>query len=260
VAVKFILLATQRTGSTWVRDMLNSHPDVKVYNELFLRGAKGVPKWQPNDIQFASTFLEERAGTPRVLTRRYWTIKLLDRIFDQPTVQAAGFKLMYEQALSSPEILPYAAIKRVAVIHLVRRNLLDVIVSSKLAEASGIYHVATDDRPALHQVGDTLAHVKVRLDPTEIIQTITRLARVTRAVRAWLRITRTPTHEVLYEDLLSGPSAFGPMLRFLGLDDETAAGLHSALRRRNRSPRLEVIENVAEIQQSLSGTRFEAFL
>lgn len=260
MAAGFILLATQRTGSTWVQEMLNSHPGVKVYNEFFLRGAKGTPQWKPNDIEFANAFLEERARPPKAVTRRYWTVKFLDRIFDQPTVRVVGFKLMYDQALYSPEVLLYAAVRRIAVIHLVRRNLLDVVVSSKLAEASGIYHIATDDRAPLYREAAALTDLKIRLDPAEVIRTLTWLAREVRMVRAWLRMTRTPTCEVEYEELVAAPMLFGGILTFLGLEHGAASDLRSALQRRNTLPRAEVIENFAEIERSLSGTQFESFL
>jgi LPS sulfotransferase NodH len=256
----FILLATQRTGSSWVQEMLNSHPDVAVYNELFLQGAQGYPLWEPNDIEFANTFLQEKARTPMVLTRRYWTIKFLDRIFDQPSVQAAGFKLMYRQALSSPEVLPYVAVKRIAVIHLVRRNLLDVVISSKLAEASGIYHVAADGRPPLSEGSQALTELKIRLEPAEVISRLTRLAREVRIVSAWLKMTRTPTCEVVYEELVADLEGFGRILNFLGLEHEATSGLRSALQKRNVAPRSEVIENLEEIESRLSGTPFESFL
>jgi LPS sulfotransferase NodH len=233
---------------------------MKVYGELFLRDAQGTPLWEPSDIQFANAFLEERARQPKAVTRRYWTIKLLDRIFDQRTVRAVGFKLMYHQALYSPEILPYAAVKRIAVVHLVRRNLLDVMISSKLAEASGVYHVATDDRPTLSSGSVALTDLKIRLEPAEVIQTLKRLAREVRMARAWLRMTRTPTCEVEYEELIATPMELGRVLNFLGLEHGAASDLRSALQRRNASPRSEVIENFAEIERSLSGTPFESFV
>ena len=43
--VKFVMLTTQRSGSTWVIDMLNSHPRVVAYSELFLETSKERPVW-----------------------------------------------------------------------------------------------------------------------------------------------------------------------------------------------------------------------
>ena len=40
---KYVLFAKQRSGSTWVIDLLNSHPDVVGYAELFLYDMWGEP-------------------------------------------------------------------------------------------------------------------------------------------------------------------------------------------------------------------------
>jgi len=36
--IKFVLLTTQRSGSTYVRLWLNSHPDIRCHSEIFFRG------------------------------------------------------------------------------------------------------------------------------------------------------------------------------------------------------------------------------
>gem|GEM_PF-3850238 len=43
--VKFVVLTTQRSGFTWVIEMLNSHPCVVTYSELFLETSKERPVW-----------------------------------------------------------------------------------------------------------------------------------------------------------------------------------------------------------------------
>jgi LPS sulfotransferase NodH len=42
---KFIILTTQRSGSTWLTDLLNNHPHVRCYSELFLN------RDRPNEIK-----------------------------------------------------------------------------------------------------------------------------------------------------------------------------------------------------------------
>lgn len=256
----FILLATQRTGSSWVQEMLNSHPQLKVYNELFLPDARGTPIWEPRDVEFATSFVEASATPPAIITRRYWTIIYLRRLLDQRGPQVVGFKYMYDQVPHSPEVLVYAAVKRVRVVHLIRWNLLDTVISVKMALASRLYHLPTDGRPPIPWLASDQADVRIRLDPGELVAELTKLARERRIVRSWLRLTRTPVLEVQYERLVAEPSRFAEILRFLGVADREDPNLSSGLKKLRSAPREDVIENFSEVEATLAGTSFEAFL
>jgi LPS sulfotransferase NodH len=260
LATPFILLATQRTGSSWVQEMLNSHPDLKVYSELFLPDARGLPLWEPSDFEFARSFVDARARRPRIVTRRYWTLAYLRRLFDQGISEKVGFKYMYDQVRHSPEVLPYAAVARVPVVHLIRRNLLDTVVSSELARASGLYHLPTDGRPPIPWLASERTEVKIRLEPREVMTQLTRLTRQRRRVRSWLRLSRTRTFEVEYEALVADPSRFGTILAFLGIQDPDVSVLGSSLKKLRTEPRSQVIANYAELESTLTGTPFETFL
>lgn len=260
MAVPFILLATQRTGSSWVQEMLGSHPDVTVYTELFLADATGFPIWEPTDVEFANTFLESRVKPPAAVTRAYWTIRYLRRIFDHSDVNAVGFKYMYDQIRRSPAVLPYAALRRVKVVHLIRRNLLDTVISLKLAAASGLFHLAADGRQAVPWWPSERVETTVRLEIPELLGQLRKLARERRAVRAWLAATRTPTYEVGYESVAGDPAAFGPVLAFLGLPPADAPRLQSGLQKLRIRPQAEVVENYPDVQEALSGTDYEPFL
>jgi LPS sulfotransferase NodH len=260
MATPFILLATQRTGSSWVQEMLNSHPDLKVYSELFLAGALGMPLWQPNDIEFAESFVDARAHPSGLIARRYWGVRYLRRLFDQDGCRAVGFKYMYDQVRHSPEVLAYAALSRVPVVHLIRSNLLDTVISSKRALATGLYHAPTDGRPPIPWLASDQTDVKIRLDPNEVVGELKRLTRERQLVRAWLRLTRTPTSEVQYEALVADPSRFGSILSFLGVPSGDVPLLGSALKKLRTEPRSEVVANFSEVESTLAGTPFEGFL
>jgi LPS sulfotransferase NodH len=258
VATAFILLATQRTGSTWVQEMLNSHPDLKVYSEMFLSYASGRPMWEPNDIEFANTYLEARARRPARLSRHYWTVRYLQRLFHQPGVGAVGFKCMYNQLRPNPAIAAYAASARVRVVHLVRRNLLDTVISAKLAEARGVYQLAGDGRPPIPWSPTEVNEAKVWLEPAWTVAELRRLSRERDWIRFALRLLRVATCELVYEDLVRDPRQFDRALRFLGV--ASGAELHSGLRKLNVHPPLEVVENVQELESALSATPYERFL
>jgi LPS sulfotransferase NodH len=255
----FILLATQRTGSSWAQEMLHSHPALKVYSELFLPDARGMPMWEPSDFEFAASFVASRSRPPAVLTRRYWTIQYLRRLFDQRD-QVVGFKYMYDQIPHSPEVLAYAAAARVPVVHLIRRNLLDTVISAKRAEVSRMYHVPTDGRQPIPWLTNERAEVRVRIGPEELLSELARLARERRRIQSWLRLSRTPTLEIEYEALVADPSRFREILGFVGVGCPEAPRLQSGLAKVRLEPRSQALVNYAELQSALSGTPFEVFL
>lgn len=255
----FILLATQRTGSSWVQEMLNSHPALKVYSELFLPDARGMPMWEPSDFEFAANFVETRSRPPAILTRRYWTVKYLRRLFDQGE-EIVGFKYMYDQIRHSPEVLAYAAAVRLPVVHLIRRNLLDTVISAKRAEASRLYHVPTDGRQPIPWLTNERTPVRVRISPGEVLDELSRLARERRRIRGWLRLSRTPALEVEYETLVADPSRFRPILNFVGARRADVPRLESGLAKVRTESRSEAVVNYGELESALIGTPFEAFL
>jgi hypothetical protein len=238
--------------------MLNSHPALKVYSELFLPEARGVPMWEPKDIVFANTYLEERMRRPGMLFRPFLTMNYVRYVFDQPDVDAVGFKFMYDQARYSPSVLGYAAIAGIRVVHLVRRDLLDTLISSELARARRLYHVASDNRPVIPWASSELVEQRIRLDPADTLSELTELSRERRRMRRWLRVARIRTHEVVYEDLVRDPQQFGRILDFLSVD--SAAELESSLQKLNNTPKSEAVENFDELARSLAGTAFEPFV
>lgn len=257
MTVPFILLATQRTGSSWVQETLNSHPNLKVYTELFIAGSRGMPLWEPNDIEFLNTYWETHARRPRRLTHHYWTVRYLQRVFDQPGWAAVGFKYMYDQVRHTPPVLAYAAARRIRVVHLIRRNLLDVVISNQRALHTGIFHMAADGRPPIPWAPAELDRTRFRLDPGQVLGELHRLERERELARRWLRATRTPTVEVEYEALLADPRRFGDILSFLGAEP---AELSSGLRKIGTEPRAAVVENLPELEAALAGTPFAGFL
>jgi LPS sulfotransferase NodH len=258
--VPFIVLATQRTGSSWVQEMLNSHPAMRVYTELFVAEASGYPMWEPSDIEFVNSYLEARVGFPRFVARPYWGIRYLHSIFDQQGVRAVGLKYMYNQIKRSPEVMPYVAARRAKVVHLIRANMLDTVISAELARTTGLYHLAGDDRPPVPWWPSERVERKVRLGLPELLNDLRRLSRERERIRTWLRLTRTPTLEVEYETLAHDTEAFGHVLEFLGFPGSDAALLRSGLQKVRTNAQADVLENLAEVREALVATPYEVFL
>jgi LPS sulfotransferase NodH len=244
---KFVVLSTQRSGSTWVVDMLNSHPRVVAYSELFMHGGEGRPRWgTAQDLLYWQTFIGEKGGGR--LARQYWLWHYLGRAFAaRPGIDAVGFKLMYSQLtrIAKP-LMPALWLKRARIIHLVRRNSLDVVLSKEAGSArDGVLH-ARD--------GQDIESVRVRLSPEDLLARMTAHERAVAGARVRFKRVGVPYHEVVYEDLVEDEqSGFDALFRFLEVEPQRVS---SSLQKVNPTAHEQLIENYGEVRAALEGTPF----
>ena len=114
---RFCILTTQRSGSAWLVNLLDSHPQLIALYELFLdrRGDN------QNFLNFSELKLGSRRRRPGV------TGEYLTALEHYPVESSCiGFKLMYSQLYKYPELFFYLALRRFQVIHFVREKFLDV--------------------------------------------------------------------------------------------------------------------------------------
>lgn len=230
--------------------MLDSHPAVVCYSELLLQGGQGVPTYGGSkDVPFWETYVATARSSTSLgheLLYRY-----LDTAVFRPRrgIVAIGLKLMYGQAGSHPEFLDYVVDRGVRVVHLVRRNLLDIIVSKEVAVARDVFHA---------REGEAVPPVRVRLNTGELKRRLSEDAERIDRERARYRALGVPYTEVVYEELAADPSRFDEVLGFL----EVPSGppLTSTLRRLNSAPHHELIENYDEVADTLRDTRFASLL
>ncbi len=143
---KFVVLTSQRSGSAWLISILRKLENTSAYGELFL-GRKRVPGKMEWDSDFAyPRFIETEASGLAI--RPLSVFSYLDELYRQPG--AVGFKLMYSQLRQYPEILAYLVRHHISVVHLVRQNHLDVVISGAVAARTGQTHLLIDQP----QLGD----------------------------------------------------------------------------------------------------------
>src|SRR3954447_6645289 len=111
-ATPFVILATQRTGSSWVGQMLGSHPAVGMSFELFdPRGER---------FQYFAGYVRQRTTRHNPFNRARLCFPYLDRRFaPRSDFDAIGFKLMYSHVKANPAVALYIASHRVRIVHLV---------------------------------------------------------------------------------------------------------------------------------------------
>jgi len=244
----FVVLSTQRSGSTWVVDMLTSHPRVVAYSELFMHGGEGTPKWgQEQGLEYWQTYSR---GKHR-LAKPYWLWHYLGEAFDErPYADAIGFKLMYSQLtrISRP-LMPMLWLKRVRIIHLIRRNALDVALSKEAGAArEGRLH-ARD--------GEDVEQVGLNLDTDTLLRRMTLHERAIAGARVRFKRVGLPYTEVVYEDLAADESGFAHLFEVLGFEP---APVTSSLQKLNPTSHEELIQNYGEVRDALAETEFAGLL
>ena len=129
---KYIVLATQRTGTNLIANLLKSHSNIVSYFEIFDKKnsqlGKGFKPFTNNNVyklsvRFPIEFLNQ------YIFRNY-----------SEKIEAVGFKLMYNQ-LSENKINKIINFQdnSINIIHLKRKNKLKTLVSYKLAEKNNSF-------------------------------------------------------------------------------------------------------------------------
>ncbi len=247
----FVLLSRQRSGSTWLMDLLDSHPEVRVYDELFNSEGYGPPRVGRNrDILCWKSYAALHRPKGRLAKLRLYFAYLDSQVYcRRPGVAVTGFKLMYNQAATEMAVLAYLNVHHASIVHLIRRNYLDAILSQETSRARGVFHV---------EVGAELEAMRVELDTCSLLDRLAdREAEVAAATR-FFSAAGLPYHEVYYEDLLGGPEALKPVLRFLRVREDRA--LSSCYAKVNSTDHRQLIANYDAVRATLAGTRFADLL
>lgn len=226
--------------------MLTSHPRVVAYSELFMHGGVGTPRWgKEKDLPYWQTYIADKRGGR--LTRPYWLWRYLGQALDErPGADAIGFKLMYSQLTSiAKPLMPALWLKRVRIIHLIRRNALDVVLSKEAGEARrGVLHA---------HAGEEVESVRVRLSTDDLMKRLTAHERAIAGARVRFKKVGLPYREVVYEDLVTDEAEFASLFEFLGVEP---APVSSSLQKVNPTEHEDLIENYGEVRDALEGTKF----
>jgi LPS sulfotransferase NodH len=152
--VNFILLGHPRSGSTLLTLALQSHPDIRMFGELFHAEF-------PMRLRAFGYGIRCRPSQRMSLERtRGWAYTyhqdggqfLKDLVFGDASDDAplaTGFKFFYDHARVEPrENSAWDYLRQnqdVRIVHIFRRNLFDCLVSIKTAERSKVWEVEVDD-------------------------------------------------------------------------------------------------------------------
>jgi hypothetical protein len=256
--MRSIILASQRSGSTFLAKCLNNHSQARCPNaELLL----------PNDWADRLRFLRQAGkDLDRYFTQGLIPPKVLDahrrnkppwapweELDDQELAPVMVAKIMHNQMLGSPSLDHYVLSDTdIRVIHLRRGNLLKQHVSNMLTRRSKEL-----SRPP-HATGPVRA-AAIRIRPRVAIWHM----RVVRALHNWYsrRLSRHPKIELVYETLIEAnrlsDRSSTLICELLHLEPEP---LSAGLVKVNPDSLRDIVTNYAELAQALTGTEFEEFL
>ena len=243
----FIVFTTNRSGSEWLISTLNNFQGVSAHGELFLPRVRNLDKkW---DADFAYTrFFETKFEKPTF--RPFSVFSYLDTLYSTPG--KVGFKVMYKQLGLYPEIMVYLIRHRIRVIHLVRKNHLDVMLSYAVKAKVGQAHLL-----AGQSAPDKL---QVELDTANLVGKLSWLERQQSMARKFLTWCRLSHIEVAYEDMVRDQARYFQLIRdFLSIDPGQQTP-QSPLTRTRRGCHREMISNYDQVRKALADSQFAGLL
>lgn len=242
---KFVVLTSQRSGSTWLVDLLNNHPDISAASELFLGRST---QEDPHGYSFNQFYYYKKRT---LAIRPFSTFLYLQKFENDAKNGAAGFKLMHSQLRFLLELIPWFVIRRYRIIRLTRRNHLNKIISAKLRRETNIAHLK--DRSGITQ------EAEVYLDPQETLNKIQYKERQKKRMDFLAEYLPNPSLYITYNQLRNDcTSAMNKVADFLQVEkQEKWKSKHKKINKKSQEGRLE---NYLEVKSVLSQTSFKKLL
>eukprot|EP00438_Fugacium_kawagutii_P036441 Skav213602 [mRNA] locus=scaffold1971:57979:59001:+ [translate_table: standard] len=258
----FVVLTTQRSGSTWFGEALGKQPEVFFGHERLMHFS-----FKKESVPAA----EWESATDKVL-------ETICELAKQEGKQIAGFKLMYDQVkgplqsvnnskIRKPLLLPngtwfqnYLFARKVHIIHLVREAVI-LHVASDIQTAMDIKKLNLTGNQTHHATDPQIAAARMKAEKIHITKRHLDKLNILEAQHfAWLHYVQRsglPYLYVSYEDLLSyrRDTLFHMALQFLGVKDlKNYPPLQSTFQQLHPSPCEDRIADFVEVQRMINGT------
>lgn len=239
---EFVVLSFARTGSNFLIEMLNFHPNLKCHGELFApKGIyyRGNYRW----LNKRSDFWTKLRDWFPLCSLRFFQFSLLSS-------RVVGFKLFDEHSQWVRQfVLSREETKKIL---LLRRNFLRAEISLQIAKK-------TD---AWVQFSNNQEREKIVFDVVGFWEHLGSVRKFEEEVEEFLKSTGQSYVKLFYEDI-NGADLGKKMMeivRFLGLDVYEFQEKQVRLRKQNPHSIRELVTNYEEIEASLVGTECEWML
>jgi LPS sulfotransferase NodH len=230
----FLLLASARTGSNLLKDLLGGHSKVVCHGEIF-----------NSDVEEFGGFDWARSYS--------WRRQLhVSTHFNRPlcsTRTTVGFKVFLSQLedmnlslTSFLEFLPSAS----KVVVLYRENILERYVSLKIAEKTQVWYADTLDELNKTQ------NETIEVDPKAFVGFAENEIEVWTAALEQLKASKTPFFITSYEELVANrPGVMSELFAFLGLSVADCVRTRPHCLRQNPDPLEKKISNFDKVRKIL---------
>jgi LPS sulfotransferase NodH len=145
----------------------------------------------------------------------------------------------------------YFLYHQVRVIHLVRKNPLDLLISIAVKRKLAQAHRLAIEPP--------MEGVQVELNTGTLIKKLQIKQKRMNRARNLLRWSGLRQMEVGYEELQKDPSIFSGLCRFLSIESDGKMP-ESKFQKIRRESHVQVLKNYSEVRQVLEGTRYLVYL
>ncbi len=240
---KFIVLTRARTGSNFLVSLLQSHPSIRAFEEIFPKKETKI-HWGYAKYPRSSEVIKMRQEKP---------IKFLDEVVFRkfsPSVSAIGFKLFYYQSQSAErqQIWQYLeADKDIKIIHLKRDNLLKVCLSHYLAESTNQW-ILKDEKHRQNSVA-------VQLDYDDCVKLFEETKKWEEEYDSFF--SKHKKIEVIYEKLVQNTMQETERIQqFLGVKQQR---LYSLTLKQNKGTLPERIANYYELKSKFENSPWSKF-
>ncbi len=240
---KFCIITTVRSGSTWLTTLLNSHSELKALPEIF----NIYEEYEDGFVSF------KKYQKDRQLKRPWATFKYLNMLDSLPGEhKSIGFKVLYDRLSAQKEILGKIVLDRYKIIHLIRENHLDAIISARRAWVNG--------KRAMVQTTKEVKMEATYIDASSLLEEITqrelRIEKYQKIVNFLPNASLTIAYDALYGNTEKTLSAIANFLKV----KDSGISYKSDLKKISKGGYKDKIANYEEIKMVLSGTKFESLL
>lgn len=257
---KFVVAATQRSGTAFFGSVLNKHPEIYLFSELFLDYAY---KDDPNN--FYNFWLKKIMEDNINITYRYRINNIRNFLLHEynsvENMTAIGIDIKYTELQRIPEIIFLMEELNIKVIHIVRKNILKTYISNYLN------NMKQQLKRSAHGKKKVPA-VKVYIKPDNAL--IHELERRRNEINYFSNVfsKNLLCLEINYEDLFENSQSQSETIVSQVLDQiydflcvqERRHDLITNLKKTNPNKLTELIENYDEVADFLSGTEWAYLL
>jgi len=256
-----VVLARQRSGTTALRSVLKTHPEIHCFSEILNAKLRNSSRPALRRQSYFRWLTDKARRDPEVVLPARQEELLFEYLDHLRALARAPVKVVDVKYNTAHLItLPYQRLgtfalfdlfreREMRVLNLVRRNYLRSYLSLTRAQASGVFGTRGDQLPG---------EAPVRLEVGALLWTLERDrqedAIVDHAFSGYEAFLRCEYAEVFPVQGTADPAALQRIADWLGL--EPSFGVEPKTSKLTALPLWEAIENWDEVEEALRGTRF----